>query len=45
MITIIFKCNDILRLGSRVVQTEQGEIAIFRTADDAVFAVANRCPH
>jgi len=37
--------NDIPRLGSRVVQTEQGEIALFRTADDAVFAVANRCPH
>ena len=37
--------NDIPRLGSRVIQTPQGEIAIFRTTDDAVFAVANRCPH
>jgi nitrite reductase (NADH) small subunit len=37
--------NDIPRLGSRVVQTEQGSIAIFRTADDSVFALADRCPH
>jgi nitrite reductase (NADH) small subunit len=37
--------NDIPSLGARVVQTEQGDIAIFRAADDTVFAVANRCPH
>jgi len=37
--------NDIPVLGSRVVQTERGEIAIFRTSDDAVFAVVNCCPH
>ncbi len=37
--------NDIPRLGARVVQTEQGNIAVFRTADDAVFALTDRCPH
>lgn len=37
--------NDIPSLGARVVQTSLGEIAVFRTADDMVFALANRCPH
>ena len=37
--------NDIPSLGSRIVQTEQGELAIFRTKDDLVFAIANSCPH
>ncbi|HHB92248.1 MAG TPA: nitrite reductase small subunit NirD [Thioploca sp.] len=41
----IGKLNDIPVLGSRVVQTERGEIAIFRTSDDAIFAIANNCPH
>jgi nitrite reductase (NADH) small subunit len=36
---------DIPRPGSRVVRTEQGDIAVFRTGDDAVFALLNRCPH
>lgn len=37
--------KDIPRLGARVVQTKQGDIAIFRTADDKVFALADKCPH
>ena len=37
--------NDIPRLGSRVVRTPQGNIALFRTEDDAVFALDDRCPH
>jgi nitrite reductase (NADH) small subunit len=36
---------DIPRPGSRVVRTDQGEIAVFRTGDDALFALLNRCPH
>jgi len=36
---------DIPRLGARVVQTDQGEIAVFRTAADTVFALEDRCPH
>lgn len=36
---------DIPRQGSRVVKTEDGEIALFRSIDDQVFALNNRCPH
>ncbi len=37
--------KDIPRLGARVVKTKEGDIAIFRTADDKVFALADKCPH
>lgn len=37
--------NDIPRLGSRVVETAQGRIAVFRSRDDQVFAVRDACPH
>lgn len=37
--------EDIPRQGSRVIQTGDGEIALFRTVDDQVFALNNRCPH
>ena len=37
--------NDIPMLGSRVVRTSSGDIAVFRTADDEVFALDDRCPH
>jgi nitrite reductase (NADH) small subunit len=37
--------EEIPPLGSRVVNTEQGNIALFRTADDAVFALHDQCPH
>jgi nitrite reductase (NADH) small subunit len=37
--------NDIPRQGSRVVNTATGEIALFRSVDDQVFALNNRCPH
>ena len=37
--------NDIPRLGSRVVRTASGDIAVFRTQDDEVFALDDRCPH
>ena len=36
---------DIPRQGARVVRTAQGEIAVFRNADDEVFALLNKCPH
>jgi nitrite reductase (NADH) small subunit len=39
------KLEDIPRQGSRVVNTETGEIALFRSLDDQVFALNNRCPH
>ena len=37
--------EDIPPLGSRVVKSVQGDIALFRTAEDEVFALLDRCPH
>ncbi|MDO9372356.1 MAG: nitrite reductase small subunit NirD [Gammaproteobacteria bacterium] len=37
--------NDIPPLGARVVRTVQGDIALFRTTDDHVFALRDACPH
>ena len=37
--------NDIPRLGARVVKSGHGDIAVFRNADDEVFALLDRCPH
>lgn len=41
--------SDIPRLGSRVVHGAPGipgpAIALFRTADDGVYALHDRCPH
>ena len=37
--------HDIPRLGSRVISTPEGDIAVFRTRDDRVFALRDRCPH
>jgi nitrite reductase (NADH) small subunit len=41
----IGKLNDIPQLGARVVTTSEGDIAVFRTADDEVFALKDSCPH
>src|SRR3990170_6178222 len=37
--------NDIPRRGARCVVTPRGRIAVFRTGDDKVFALDDRCPH
>jgi len=37
--------KDIPRLGARVVVASTGNIAIFRTADDRIFALRDECPH
>jgi nitrite reductase (NADH) small subunit len=37
--------NDIPRRAARVVKTARGDIAIFRTMDDQVFALDDKCPH
>ncbi len=40
--------DEIPRLGSRVVKSPNGkggDIAVFRTADDEVFALHDKCPH
>ena len=39
------KLEDIPRLGSRVIDLGDSEIAIFRTDKDDTFAVTNKCPH
>lgn len=39
------KLEDIPRLGARVVSTAHGDIAVFRTAGDRVFALRDHCPH
>lgn len=31
--------------GARVVRTSRGDIAVFRAADDRIFALNDRCPH
>ena len=38
--------SDIPVLGSRRVQRDKGpQVALFRTSDDRVFALLDRCPH
>lgn len=37
--------EDIPPLGSRVVNTALGDIALFRTAENEVFALLDKCPH
>ena len=42
----VCKLEDIPRLGARRYCTDGGRtIAIFRTADDRVYALRDRCPH
>lgn len=42
----ICKLDEIPQLGSRVVRPAKGgDIAIFRNADDEVFALHDKCPH
>ncbi|OGS98687.1 MAG: nitrite reductase [Gallionellales bacterium RIFCSPLOWO2_12_FULL_59_22] len=37
--------EEIPKLGSRVVQTGNGDIAVFRNGADAIFALRDQCPH
>ena len=42
----ICRVDDIPRLGARrVTRRSGGDIAVFRTADDKVFALLDKCPH
>lgn len=41
----IGELNDIPRQGARVVKTALGCVAVFRTVEDQVFALEDRCPH
>jgi nitrite reductase (NADH) small subunit len=37
--------DDVPFRGSRLVETPQGDIAIFKTAEGRVFALWDKCPH
>lgn len=39
------KISDIPRRGARRIDTPQGVVAVFRTADDRILAINDRCPH
>ena len=39
------KVEEIPQQGARVVETPDGDIGVFRTLDDEVFALRDRCPH
>ena len=46
--TPVCALTDIPRLGARVIEratADGGNVAVFRTAEDRVFALADRCPH
>jgi nitrite reductase (NADH) small subunit len=46
--TSVCEVTEIPRLGARVLERPghpHGNVAIFRTADDRVFALVDRCPH
>jgi nitrite reductase (NADH) small subunit len=37
--------DEIPQLGSRVITTKVGDIAVFRNAKDEIFALKDQCPH
>ncbi len=39
------RLDDIPRKGARVVECSDGNIAVFRTSGDEVFALRDQCPH
>ena len=41
----VCELTDIAPLGSRIAESSQGNIAIFRSTDDQVFALHDKCPH
>lgn len=43
--TDVGNINEVPRLGARTVRTPRGDVALFRTAEDEIFALRDRCPH
>jgi len=41
----IGRLDDVPRRGARCINTPLGRIAVFRTAQDAVYAIDDKCPH
>ncbi|WP_018689292.1 nitrite reductase small subunit NirD [Ahrensia kielensis] len=42
---VVGALEDIPRLGARCIENGETKIAVFRTADDRVFALEDKCPH
>ncbi|MBP0481206.1 nitrite reductase small subunit NirD [Sagittula salina] len=42
---LVGRIEDIPRQGARCVKTGEMTVAVFRTSDDRVFAMEDRCPH
>lgn len=43
--TRVCALEEIPQLGARVVKSAHGNIAVFRNAEDEVFALLDKCPH
>ncbi len=43
--TRICRFEELTPLGARVVKSAHGNIAVFRNAEDEVFALLDKCPH
>lgn len=43
--TEVGRIEDLPRPGGRKLRTPAGDIALFRTSGDEVFALAEKCPH
>jgi nitrite reductase (NADH) small subunit len=43
--TLVGSIDDIPAQGARCVKSGELSIAVFRTADDRIFALEDRCPH
>ncbi len=41
----VCRVDEIPQLGARVVKGACGNVAVFRNADDEVFALQDKCPH
>lgn len=41
----IGQITEIPQRGARCIETPRGRVAVFRTGDDRVFAIDDRCPH
>jgi len=39
------RIEEIPRQGARVVKRAEGDIAVFRTVEDEIFALRDKCPH
>lgn len=41
----IGQITEIPQRGARCIETPRGRVAVFRTGDDRIFAIDDRCPH